>query len=417
MHQILLVEDSNMFGRLAKKRIEQEFDVPVFWAKDYAQTVSLLQQAKNNFSMAILDYNLPDAPNGEVIDLVTGAGISSFVFTADMTEEVRSYVWSKRVADYILKDDPNSLDYIISGMRQLGQNHEFLILVVDDDSLVRTMISELLYVRQYRVINAADGQTALKVIEQYPEVKLIITDFTMPNMDGCQFCQRVRERFKTDMLAIIGMHGDDDRGIAARFIKSGANDFIVKNELLVEEFYCRVNHCLETVSLFARIKENGIRDFLTGLHNRRYFFDEGESLIQALREKGESISCVMLDIDHFKSINDTHGHDAGDVVLINTAELLRQQAAEEELVCRLGGEEFALIVPFLSQPEVIEKVERLRQTMESCPVVLPGSDESIMVTASFGICADFFEDLEEMLKLADQNLFLAKEGGRNRICY
>lgn len=416
MPQILLVEDSNMFGRLAKKRIEQEFNVPVYWTKDLAETAELLKQAEEGFSMAVLDYNLPDAPSGEIIDLVTGAGISSFVFTSDMTEEVRSYVWSKRVADYILKEDPNSLEYLVDSMRQLGENQNSLILVVDGDRVSRSMLSELLYVRQYRVINASEGQAALDILDQYPGIGLVILDYNMPGPDGCRLCQKIREKNKPDRLAIIGMHSDNDRGVAARFIKSGANDFIVKTDLLVEEFYCRVNRCLETVDLFARIREGAIRDFLTGLHNRRYFFDVGVPLVLEKYEAGDQLSCVMIDVDHFKLINDNHGHDIGDFVLKHVADCLQEQTEDNEIVARLGGEEFSLLVPDLGRSEVVERMERLRLMFERQPVVLP-EGASVPVTVSIGACLRGLADLDEMLKIADQNLYLAKERGRNRICF
>jgi len=129
------------------------------------------------------------------------------------------------------------------------------------------------------------------------------------------------------------------------------------------------------------------------------------------------MNCVILDIDHFKMINDTYGHDVGDIVLKNISRLFREQIGDGEIVCRLGGEEFALLVPCMGSGEMIEKMEKLRQTVEKSPVVLPGSGESITVTASFGACLNTCEDLEEMLKTADQNLYRAKETGRNRVCY
>lgn len=256
MRQILLVEDSNMFGRLAKHKIENAFDIPVCWAKSYVETENLLQKSKANFAMALLDYCLPDAPHGEVIDLVTGVGISAFVFTTEMGEEFREYIWSKKVADYILKEDPNSLEYIITAMRRLEKNRNTLVLVVGDTNIDRTFISEVLYVRQFRVLNATDGASALKILQQYPDIKLAIIYYNMVGMDGCLLCQKIRKKVKSDRLAIIGMSSDDDKEIASRFIKSGANDFFATKSFVIEEFYSRVNHCLEAISnRFPKTKE------------------------------------------------------------------------------------------------------------------------------------------------------------------
>jgi len=144
-----------------------------------------------------LDLNLPDAPNGEVIDLVIKRGVTSFVFTSNMSNSVREQVWSKKVADYILKDDPNSLDYIVKAIKRLDTNQDTLILIVDDSKFFRTQIAELLYVQQYRVITAKSGPEALKIILKHPEIKLVITDYNMPEMDGCQLCRNIRTDFPT----------------------------------------------------------------------------------------------------------------------------------------------------------------------------------------------------------------------------
>jgi diguanylate cyclase (GGDEF)-like protein len=415
MRQILLVEDSNMFGRLAKAKIEKAFDIPVFWTKSLAETEKLLVMAKGNFSMALLDFNLPDAPNGEVIDRVIAEGITTFVFTADLTDEVRNLVWSKKVADYILKEDPNSLDYIIAGMRQLEENQEALVLVVGNSADYRTLVSELLYVRQFRVLNATDGKGALAILEQYPEINLVITDFNMPGMDGCSLCQKIREKFRQDRLAIIGFVSKNEGNVGARFIKSGANDFLVQQSFLVEEFYCRVNHCMETLRLINKIREGAIRDFLTGLYNRRYFFDAGNDLINHCRKGGEKLACIMLDIDFFKKVNDTHGHDVGDLVIKCIARLLREDSGNRDIIARIGGEEFCLLTPGITKNQVIARFENLRRKIAETPATILKDKKPLFVTASIGICSEIGESLELMMKIADECLYKAKGYGRNRL--
>lgn len=212
LHQVLLVEDSIMFGRLAKKRIEEEFNASVFWAKNYAEAEKLLAAPESSFAVALLDFNLPDAPEGEIIDRVVSEGISVFVFTSDLTEEVREQVWAKRVADYIVKEDPNSLEYVVKAIRQLLENEETPVLVVDATKGYRNMISELLYVRRLRVLTAADGITALQVLEQYPEIRLVFVDSQLPDMDGCSLCQKIRKKTKLEDMAIIGLPPSNERG-------------------------------------------------------------------------------------------------------------------------------------------------------------------------------------------------------------
>ncbi|MEE4243509.1 MAG: response regulator [Desulfopila sp.] len=250
MKQILLVEDSTMFGKLTKAKLEAVFHVPVCWVKTLAETIAVLDSAKNTFSMAALDFNLPDAPQGEAIDEVVARGISVLVFTSNITEEIRSLVWSKKVADYILKDDPSSIEYLIMAMKRMEKNIDNLILVVDDSDGKRAFFSELLYVRQYRVITAKSGEEALAILQKYQEIKMVVTQYYLPDMDGWLFCRKVRETFKRDQLAIVGIVSRGGKNIGIRFIKSGATDFILEDSFMVEEFYCRVDQCMEMINLF-----------------------------------------------------------------------------------------------------------------------------------------------------------------------
>lgn len=254
MHQILLVEDSMMFGRLAKKRLENTFDVPVYWAKSLAETQGVLREKDGNFSVALLDFNLPDAPQGEVIDQVVNHGISSIVFTTNMSDEVRSLIWGKRVADYIIKEDPNSLDYIVSVIRQFEMNQNTLVLVVDSSESRRTYLSELLYVKKFRVLNASDNKSALEILEQYPDIKLVLADFETSDADGRQFCQKIRENHTLENLAIVGFIPCADRLSGIKYLKSGASDYVIKDPFLVEEFYSKINRALEMVNLYSQLR-------------------------------------------------------------------------------------------------------------------------------------------------------------------
>ena len=254
MHQILLVEDSMMFGRLAKKRLENVFNVPVFWAKSFAETQGILTEEDGNFSVALLDFNLPDAPQGEVIEQVVDHGISSIVFTTNMSDEIRSLIWEKRVADYIIKEDPNSLDYIVSAIRQFEMNQNTLVLVVDKSESRRTYLSELLYVRQFRVLNASDNTSALEILGQYPDIKLVLADFESSDADGRQFCQKIRENHTLENLAIVGFIPCADRLSGIKYLKSGASDYVIKDPFLVEEFYSKINRALEMVHLYSELR-------------------------------------------------------------------------------------------------------------------------------------------------------------------
>ena len=180
MNSILIVEDSPLFGKLAKIRLETEFDKEIIWTKTLLETKTILKSNRASISVALVDYNLPDAPRGEVIDEVAACGIPVIIFTGDLSDEVRDHVWSKQVADYVLKDDPNCFDYIIHAIQRLSENSNCKVLVVDDSPLYRKIFCDLLYIQQYQVIAAKNGEECLAILEQHPDITLILSDYNMP---------------------------------------------------------------------------------------------------------------------------------------------------------------------------------------------------------------------------------------------
>ncbi|NBB75776.1 MAG: response regulator [Bacteroidetes bacterium] len=249
MKNILLVEGSTMFGRVIKKRLEETFDFPVFWVKTLKEAQYLLSHSRESFALALLDLNLTDAPRGEIIDEVVGRGIASIVLASNISAELRELIWSQKIADYILKDDPNSLDYIVSSLTRLIKNESTLVLLAEGDEDRRATLSEYLYVQRFRVLTAKNGKTALDSLARQENVRLLVTTHTLPDMSGCELCRQVRERWKFDALAVLGFYSQSTPEVGVQFLKSGATEIIGREDLLLEEFYCRVNRCVELIEL------------------------------------------------------------------------------------------------------------------------------------------------------------------------
>ncbi len=425
MEKLLLVEDHAIFGKMTRTILEKEFAWPVTWTQSLSETVALLEKSTDHFTAAVLDFDLPDAMKGEIIDAVVKEGIPSIIFTASIGDGIREYVWSKKVVDYIFKDDPNCLDYLVSSIRKLITNQEKIILLVDDSSFFRKALSDLLQVQQYQLITASTPAKALKALKNYPDIQLVLTDFNMPEMDGCQLCKVIRKTKKKDDLAIIGISAEGDKTMAARFLKSGANDFIVKQSFITEEFYCRINQCLENIDLIRQAKLAAISDFLTGLYNRRYFFEQGEVVFREAKKASLPLGCAMIDIDLFKQVNDTYGHGVGDQVLQALSKILKAFVKKNELLARLGGEEFCILVP--ADPKgvsdksesVLDDLEarfnQLRSDIENTKFFHGERRQLLQITVSIGISHQTDQDFSHLLKTADQKLYEAKENGRNQV--
>ncbi len=414
MKKVLIVEDSGFFGSMISNKFKADGAFKAVWVRSMTDAVAAIDNPENKFFAAILDFNLPDASQGEIIDVITARDIPVIVFTSDISEKVREIVWSKNVADYALKDDFRSLDYIINMLKRFRKNPEIKVLVVDDSTFFRKILSDLLKLHRYHVLNARNGVEALDILEKHPDIKLVITDFNMPEMDGFTLITRIRKRYNKNELAIIGVSSEGNNILAARFIKKGANDFLIKQSFLTEEFYCRVTQCIENLEHIQAIKNAAVRDFLTGLNNRRYFFAAGSKLFANAMRKNISLSCAMLDIDHFKKINDTYGHKTGDKVLRHISNILKSRMRESDIVARLGGEEFCILAVNMSSATAERIFNMLRQKIADS-VIRIDDGRIIQVTVSIGVVTELAGSLDDMVNRADKLLYKAKSSGRNTV--
>ncbi|MCK9296725.1 MAG: diguanylate cyclase [Desulfobulbaceae bacterium] len=416
MKHILIVEDSPPMGTMTKKRLEKAGNYGVTWVTSRLETEKLLAAGESEpFFAALLDFNLPDATRGEIIPLVVAKNIPVIVFTAYVSEEVRQTVWSYQVVDYVLKEDVLSLEYILSLLDRLEKNAETQILVTDKDTEKQEKIASLLRVHRYDVLTADSGRETLKILAANPKIRLVIAASEVNDMDGLTLIQKIRRNWGKEDLAIMGMVYAGDHITAARFLKYGANHCLVRQTLLPEEFYCMVRLLVENIDHIQQLRSTSLIDFLTGLHNRRYFFITGEKLFASARRQALTLVCAMLDIDFFKKVNDQYGHEAGDRVLQHVANILRNRLRKTDIVARIGGEEFCILAVNMDTASVHRIFDELRRKIEQSVVVLDDGLGEVSITVSLGIATRLGDSLDHMLKKADFYLYEAKEGGRNML--
>jgi len=414
---ILVVEDSVMFTRILQRSIEAVDGFKVIAVENFADLKILLAKNEHQFFASLLDVNLPDAPNGEVIDFVLAHNIPSIVFTGSLDDDFRKTIYKKGLVDYVLKEGPTNVEYIVSLLCQLKRNSKLEVLVVDDSSGILSYIKHLLSIYQFNVFVAVDGVDALRVVKEHPNISFVLTDFYMPNMDGLELTKQLRREYSSQQMAIIGMSAFGNNQLSAHFLKLGGSDFIIK-PFLEEEFFCRVNQNMELLEHIKKLKFLAIRDFLTGLFNRRHFFEVGDKTFPVAKEKGLQLGIALLDIDHFKKVNDNYGHDAGDIVLRQLGELLVKDFEDEKtnhsLVARYGGEEFCFLIAAKDKQQIEDKFSLLLKKIEGDRFILDDGYE-LQVTASVGLFTGEADNLESALSLADKALYQAKENGRNQV--
>lgn len=398
--RVLVVEDSHTYCNYLETQLSN-IDMEVVICKTFSQAETLLKQ-DNNFLCAVLDFCLPDAPEGEVIDLALSHNLKVIVLTGNLDKTIRDKVFSKGVVDYILKENMASVSYLLPMLKRLNNNSNHKALVVDDSKTVRQYLVQLLESQYIKTVEAEDGEQAIEVLEQNPDITLVVSDHYMPVKDGITMTREIRKKYDRTQLAILGISSSDSKNLTPRFIKAGANDFLNK-PFNQEEFFCRINNMLDMKDINDELFRMANQDYLTGLWNRRYLFQHADT-------DQPECNVAMLDLDYFKKINDDYGHKAGDQVLVTVSNIISIYFGQD-LTARVGGEEFC-IVNHGNYDEFIQRLDNMRLRVEKTPTVC--NSQEIFLTVSIGVTRAI-RDLDTMIKYADERLYTAKQSGRNRI--
>ena len=349
---------------------------------------------------------LPDAPDGAAVDLALSKGVPTFVLTSANCPELHSQLVEKRIIDYFVKDGRCTTS-LCNALRRIQRNPNVQILIVDDSRTFREMTKGLLDVARYDVLTAEDGIEGLEQLEAHPGISLVICDYEMPRMGAFEFIAEARKDRAKDELVIIGVSAAGATSLPSRFLKAGANDFLSK-PFSFEELLCRVGNNITLLENIAEIRELAFCDALTGLRNRLYFFRNVPSRVR------EGAAVAMLDIDHFKQVNDTYGHAGGDAALRHIARIFGEVLEREGLIARFGGEEFCFFCASTSRTAILMLLEKLRAAIQADVLVFEGV--AIPFTVSIGATMDETGGLDAMINRADALLYAAKLAGRNRVC-
>ena len=302
------------------------------------------------------------------------------------------------------------------------------ILIVDDHEDNVELLRARLESWGYTTETATNGREALSKVEAEPP-DLILLDVMMPEIDGIEVARRIKGNDSLPFIPIIMQTALDSTENKVEGLEAGADDYITKPidfaelkarltsmlriKRLQEELQEREHQLLEANELLRHTSQT---DGLTGLDNRRHLEDRLREMFEHAKRLNEPFSCVMCDLDRFKSVNDTYGHQAGDAVLKQFARILKHEVREIDRVGRYGGEEFMLLLPGTVLDSGVTFAERVRKQVESNTFTF--AETSIRRTASFGVSAwphPRISDCDGLMRAADDALYVAKETGRNRV--
>ncbi len=296
------------------------------------------------------------------------------------------------------------------------------VLIAEDDSTSRRILAAIMKKWGYDPVVTEDGQAAWDVLQQPDAPKLLLLDWNMPKMEGPEICRRLKEQSASNPPYVILLTGRDNKGDIVLGLDAGANDYMVK-PYDPEELQARIRvgkRMLELqaslVEAHAALRQLAMHDPLTGVLNRRAILERlADELERAKREKG-GLSIGMFDLDLFKKINDTHGHQMGDQVLVSFARCIEGKIRKYDCLGRYGGEEFLLISTVPGNPTEGKLYERLCEQVAAMEIA--GESGPVSVTVSIGVAAVKKDStVDSLLASADAALYRAKAGGRNRVVY
>ena len=264
-NRVLLVEDSRAFASLLKNAIQHSYHYEVDVARSLEETQQLLLDNRDKYFVATVDFNLPDAPNGEAIDVVIHHHIPTIVFTSSEDTKLEKGLWQKGISDYACKTGTYNIDYVTWIINRIHSNSNVEVLVVDDSLLERKRIKTLLKTQGCIVHTANSAENAMIALEQNGNIRICIVDFHMEETDGMSLCSQIREKYPRQRLEIIGISATEGGHLPAQFIKSGANDFI-KKPFTPEEFLCRINYSAERIENTMELESlNSVKNRFIGM--------------------------------------------------------------------------------------------------------------------------------------------------------
>jgi two-component system, cell cycle response regulator len=295
------------------------------------------------------------------------------------------------------------------------------VLVVDDSPVYRKLVEQILSSQGYSLLFACDGAEAARIYEEHSPC-MVITDWMLPDFSGFDLCRRIRSDASRPYTYIIVMTSNTEKDNLVKALESGADDYVTKpfdqGEMLARVGVGRriVDLNRQLAAKSKELEEAARTDSLTSLPNRRAIEEWAARQLRGAARHGFPLWVVLGDIDNFKSINDTFGHNSGDTVLKTFAEVLKRCTRASDICGRLGGDEFVLVITHVDGEHIGETINRFREQFADLAFSFQG--QTVKLTASFGVAGTADKELSEfglLLNTADEMLYQSKRAGRNLV--
>ena len=407
-----------------------------FWTTGLPDLINLLRLAR-----MIAQICMTDTPSRKDVSATEALALQNAIAPVDMTALFGRTIacwqeWSILFEIPARECSPESLIAPMETAEPLpGENREpFCILAIDDDPQTLQTLKNLLANNASSILIAENSDKALRLAIQY-QPDLIIANWHMPDISGLEFCRMLRRtEFAKHLYIIILTASESDDELVQAF-DAGADDYVGKpfipkvlearvrggrriighQEKMHRDRAIIQHYADQLTAVNKRFHTLAMTDSLTGLPNRRFAMERLQERISESKRSGSTFSCIMIDVDHFKQINDTHGHESGDLVLKEIAAVFKRKSRASDTISRFGGEEFMVISDLSSLDETLLFAERLRQQVADHEIIVQETTIRITISLGVAILPPDVTDGSSLILLADQALYNAKRNGRNRV--
>jgi len=337
----------------------------------------------------------------------------SIVLTSNTDKTLRKELLSKNIIDYVNKGGVEDILYVISTINRLSKNRKHKVMVVDDSMMFRKQITQMLNNLFFNVYVCAHGEEAINTLEEHPDIKVVLTDYNMPVMDGLELTREIRKKYSRNDLSIFMLSSKNSEDDIALFLKRGANDFI-KKPFNKEEFSCRLNNSIEALENVQTLTNHAKRDFLTGVYSKQYFLEYANEYFETANHDGKSFAVAVLGIDQLNDIIQKYGSKDGEKAIVVFSEILTSSTEYRDVVSHFGEGVFVVLIQDIIEDNILEILERIRSKVKGCFVDLDG-ENFVDLTTSIGYSITHDNTLEDMIDAADMMQYNALNAGGNRV--
>ncbi len=410
--RVLIAEQEQAIRDALAERVYNSLGVQADTVNTASAVRKLLKSHAEEFVLAVVDTRLPDAPNGEVLESLTQNSIPTIALSSSITENVVERLQDRHIIDCVLKRNDEDIELIADIVERTLRNPQRKIIFYSNNDFNRKSIRQLLDIHRYTVIDVRNEAEIRRQLGAHPETSLVLIDYQSIQEDELHVINALRQQYRREDLSIAIVCDDHNSKSSARMLRAGATDVFYRQHQ-TEEFYYRVQRCVESIERVREIKFSATRDLLTGVYNRDYVFDIGEKFFASALRGDNPLAVAVLQVDNISELTTTHGIEVSNEVLKTTAQLLSAEFRKNDVLARYSADTFICLATNVGAHNARMVFERVRQKLAK--VSIECHSHVVTTSATIGIATATGDSLLTMIANAEQQLEKAIINGRNSI--